>query len=77
MFKFSSEGRVGHDSYEFMGALFTHKASAFLNGVPWTYYYVLASVKTSLSTLIFFVPGVLLLFRRQMGDGRFFLFLQT
>lgn len=74
MLKFSSEGRVGHDSYEFIGTLYPHVATAWLNGVPWTFYYVLAGVKTSLSTLVFFVPGVVIVFRRKMGDGRFFIF---
>jgi len=74
MLKFSSEGRVGHDSYEYIGTLYPHKVTVWLAGVPWTFYYVLAATKSSLTTLAFFVPGVVLLFRRKMGDGRFFVF---
>lgn len=74
MLKFSSEGRVGHDGYEFAGAIYPQKATAWLAGVPWFFYYLLAAVKTSLTTLLFFVPGVIFVFRRKMGDGRFFLF---
>lgn len=74
MLKFSSENRVGHDSYEFMGTLYSHKMTDWLSGIPWTFYYVLIGVKTSLSTFVFFLIGLPLLFRRKMGDGRFLLF---
>ena len=74
MMKFSSEGRIGHDSYEYMGVLYQHTATAWLAGVPWTFYYVLAGIKTSLTTLLFFVPGLFLIVRRKMGDGRYFMF---
>jgi hypothetical protein len=74
MVKFSSEGRVGHDSYEYFGVLYPHKFTDWLGGVPWTFYYVLGAVKTSLTTLIFFVPGLVLLFWRKLGDGRTFIF---
>ncbi|HEV7698718.1 MAG TPA: glycosyltransferase family 39 protein [Pyrinomonadaceae bacterium] len=72
MAKFSSEGRVGHDSYEFMGQLYSHKMSAWLAGVPWTFYYVFIAVKSSLSTLILFLIGIPLLFKKRLGDGRFY-----
>jgi hypothetical protein len=74
MLKFSSEGRIGHDSYEFMGVLYTNKFTAWLQGVPWTFYYVFAAVKSSLTTLAFFAVGLLFVGRRKMGDGRTFLF---
>jgi hypothetical protein len=73
MLKFSSEGRIGHDSYEFMGRLYSQKLTAWLNGVPWTFYYILIAIKSSLSTLLLFLIGLPLLFRRRMGDGRFFI----
>lgn len=73
MLKFSSENRIGHDGYEFLGNIYNHKMTAWLNGIPWTFYYVFIAVKTSLSTLVLFLIGVPLLFRRQLGDGRFFL----
>jgi hypothetical protein len=74
MLKFSSENRIGHDSYDFMGALYGNKMSLWLSGVPWTFYYVFIAVKTSASTLLLFLIGLPLLFKRQLGDGRFFLF---
>ncbi|MGI9035806.1 MAG: glycosyltransferase family 39 protein [Pyrinomonadaceae bacterium] len=74
MLKFSSENRIAHDSYEFMGALYRNRLTAWLSGVPWTFYYVFILVKTSLVTLIFFLVGLPLLFRRKWGDGRYFLF---
>lgn len=73
MLKFSSEKRIGHDSYEFMGELYRNQMSAFLNGVPWTFFFVFAAVKTSLSTLVLFLAGLPLLFRRKLADGRFFI----
>jgi hypothetical protein len=74
MMKFSSENRIGHDSYEFMGSLYRNQMSAWLSGVPWTFYYVFLAVKTSLPTLAFFLIGIPLVFRKRMGDGRFLIF---
>lgn len=74
MLKFSSENRIGHDSYEFWGNLYTNKMSAWLNGVPWTFYYVFMAVKTSLPILVLFLIGLPLVVRRRLGDGRFLLF---
>ncbi len=74
MLKFSSENRIGHDGYEFMGELYTHKATAWLNGIPWTFYYIFIAIKTSLPVLALFLIGLPMMFRRQLGDGRFFIF---
>lgn len=74
MLKFSSENRIGHDGYEFMGELYTHKATAWLSGIPWTFYYVFIAVKTSLPVLILFLIGLPMMFLRRLGDGRFFIF---
>ncbi|MGI8468128.1 MAG: glycosyltransferase family 39 protein [Pyrinomonadaceae bacterium] len=74
MLKFSGENRIGHDSYEFMGALYRNQMTAWLSGVPWTFYYVFILVKTSLVTLFFFLLGLPMLFKRKLGDGRYFLF---
>ncbi|MEO6050949.1 MAG: glycosyltransferase family 39 protein [Pyrinomonadaceae bacterium] len=74
MLKFSSENRIGHDSYEFIGQLYPNKMTAWLAGVPWTFYFVFIGVKTSALTLVLFLIGLPLLFRRRLGDGRFFLF---
>lgn len=75
MLKFSSENRIGHDSYEFMGTLYPHKVTNWFAGVPWTFYYVLIAVKSSIVTLVFFLVGLPFIIRRRMGDGRFFLLL--
>lgn len=74
MLKFSSESRIGHDSYEFLGQLYTNKMSAWLNGVPWTFFYVFIAVKSSLPILILCLIGLPLMFLRRMGDGRFLIF---
>ena len=75
MLKFSSESRIGHDSYEFMGSLYPHKVTDWLAGVPWTFYYVFIAVKTSLVTLAFFLIGLPVMFKRKLGDGRFYILL--
>ncbi len=75
MLKFSSENRIGHDSYEFMGSLYRNQMSAWLTGIPWTFYYVFIAVKTSTVTLALFLIGLPLMFRRRLGDGRFFILL--
>ncbi len=77
MLKFSSEGRIGHDSYEYMGRLYTHRVTDWLAGVPWTFYYVFIAVKTSIITLAFFLVGLPVMFKRRLGDGRFFILLWT
>jgi len=74
MLTFSSENRIGHDSYEFMGMLYPNKPSLWLHGMSWTFYYIFIAVKTSLSTLVLFLIGIPLVIRRRMGDGRFLLF---
>jgi len=74
MLKFSSENRIGHDSYEYLGALYPNKMTAWLAGVPWTFYYVFIAVKTTLPVLLFFLVGLPLVVKRRFGDGRFFLF---
>lgn len=74
MLKFSSESRIGHDSYEFAGTLYTNKLTAWLAGVPWTFYYVFVAVKTSLPIFVLFLIGLPFMFKRKLGDGRFLLF---
>jgi hypothetical protein len=73
MLKFSSENRIGHAGYEFMGQVYSHKVTAWLSGIPWTFYYVFIAVKTSLSTLVLLLIGLPLMFKRKLGDGRFFI----
>lgn len=74
MLKFSGEKRIGHDSYEFMGEFYRNQMTAWLAGVPWTFYYVFILVKTPLLTLVFFLVGLPAIFRRKFGDGRYFIF---
>ena len=74
MLKFSSENRVGHDGYEYMGQIYPHKMTLWLAGIPWTFYYVFIAVKTSISTLALCLFGLPMMFRRKLGDGRFLLF---
>src|SRR3954454_8152128 len=74
MLKFSGENRIGHDSYEYMGYLYPNKMSLWVNGVPPSFYWVFAAVKTSLPTLVLCSAGIPLYFSRRLGDGRFFIF---
>jgi predicted membrane-bound dolichyl-phosphate-mannose-protein mannosyltransferase len=64
---------MGHDSYEFMGRLYPHRVVDWLRGEPWYFYFVLLGVKLPVAALIAFAGGVVLLFRRVTGDGRYFL----
>jgi hypothetical protein len=75
MLTFSSQNRVGHDGYEFMGEIYPHKATDWLGGIPWTFYYVFIAVKTSLPVLVLFMIGLPIMFLKRMGDGRFFVFI--
>jgi len=74
MLLFSGEKRIVHDAYEFAGTLYRNQISLWLAGVPWTFYYVFVLVKTPLLTLLCFFLGIPHLFRRKLGDGRFFIF---
>ncbi|HET6892926.1 MAG TPA: glycosyltransferase family 39 protein [Pyrinomonadaceae bacterium] len=69
---FAGQKRVGHDGYEFMGALYSHRMTDWLNGIPWYFYFVFLAVKLPLLTFAGFVVGLPLLFRRKLGDGRYF-----
>lgn len=74
MANFSGGNVVGHDSYEFMGRLYTHKFTDWLYGTPWYFYIVLLATKLPLLSFLSFVLGVPLLLRRKLGDGRYFLY---
>ncbi|MFN2455148.1 MAG: ArnT family glycosyltransferase [Pyrinomonadaceae bacterium] len=69
---FAGEKRVGHDSYEFIGTLYNHRMTEWLNGVPVYFYFVFMGVKLSVPVLAAFPVGLALLFRKRLGDGRFF-----
>lgn len=73
MLAFAGGKRMGHDSYEFMGALYRHSMVLWLKGVPWYFYFVYLVVKLPLLALVCFAIGFPLLFRRKLGDGRYFL----
>ena len=75
MLTFGTENRIGHDSYEFLGTLYQNRMTAWLNGVPWFFYYIFILLKTPVITLLFFLIGVPLMFRKRMGDGRYFILL--
>lgn len=70
---FAGQKRIGHDGYEFMGALYSHRATDWLRGIPWYFYLVFVGVKLPILTVISFLVGLPLLFRRKIGDGRYFL----
>jgi hypothetical protein len=73
MLLFAGEKRIGHDAYEFAGELYRQKLSLWLAGVPPSFYYVFIAVKTPFATLIFFIIGLPLMFKKRLGDGRFFM----
>ena len=70
---FAGTKRIGHDGYEFMGQLYSHRWSDWLNGTPWYFYLAFTWVKLPLLTLAGLFVGMPLLFRRKLGDGRYFI----
>jgi hypothetical protein len=70
---FAGEQRIGHDSYEFMGTLYPNQMTLWLKGSPWYFYFVFMGVKISLPVVLAFLVGLPLLFRKRLGDGRFFI----
>jgi hypothetical protein len=70
---FAGEKRIGHDAYEFMGTLYRNQMTLWLKGSPWYFYYVFMAVKIPVPVIVSFLIGLPLLFRRKLGDGRFFL----
>ena len=70
---FAGGKRVSHDGYEFMGHLYTQRFADWLHGIPVYFYFVYTAVKLPVLTVIGFVVGLPLLFRRKLGDGRYFI----
>ena len=70
---FAGEKRIGHDSYEFLGQLYGNQMTLWLRGSPWYFYYVFMGVKLPVMVIVGCVAGLPLLFRRRLGDGRYFL----
>ncbi len=73
MANFAGYKRVGHDGYEFMGHFYSHKMMLWLSGVPWYFYFAFIAVKVPLATILGMLVGFPLLFRKRIGDGRFFM----
>jgi len=74
---FLSENRVGYkveSSYEYMGHIYRNKLTLWLFGIPWHFFYVFILVKLPLTTLGGLIGGLILMFRRYLGDGRYFIF---
>ena len=70
---FAGGKRIVHDGYEFMNQLYTQRFADWLNGIPAYFYVVFTVVKLPVLTVVGFVIGLPLLFRRKLGDGRYFL----
>jgi predicted membrane-bound dolichyl-phosphate-mannose-protein mannosyltransferase len=75
MANFTTSRSIGHDSYEFMGRLYPHKFTDWLQGTPWSFYFVQLATKLPLLSLAAFVIGIPLLLRKKIGDGRYFLYM--
>jgi len=70
---FAGGKRVSHDGYEFMGQLYPQRFDDWLHGIPVYFYLVFTAVKLPLLTVLAFVAGLPRLFRRKLGDGRYFI----
>lgn len=70
---FAGQKRIGHDGYEFLGSLYSHRMTDWLAGTPWYLYLVFLAVKLPVLMVAAFVAGLPLLFRRKLGDGRYFI----
>ena len=70
---FAGGKRVSHDGYEFMNRLYTQRWDDWLRGIPVYFYLVFTAVKLPLLTVLGFLVGLPLLFRRKLGDGRYFI----
>ena len=75
MGQFAGQKLIGHDGYEFMGKLYSHRLTDWLNGIPWYFYHVFMLVKLPVLTVVGFLVGLPLIFRRKIGDGRYFILL--
>jgi len=69
---FAGGKRVSHDGYEFMDQLYPQRFDDWLRGIPFYFYFVFTAVKLPLLTVLGFLTGLPLLFRRKLGDGRYF-----
>src|SRR5215216_3935358 len=70
---FAGGKRISHDGYEFMNKLYPQRIEDWLHGIPVYFYFVFTAVKLPLLTVLAFLSGLPLLFRRKLGDGRYFI----
>ena len=70
---FAGGKRISHDGYEFMSRLYPQRIDDWLRGIPVYFYFVFTAVKLPLLTVLGFLVGLPLLFRRKLGDGRYFI----
>ena len=70
---FAGGKRVVHDGYEFMNQLYPQRMTDWLSGIPVYFYAVFTAVKLPILTVVGFLAGLPLLFRRKLGDGRYFI----
>ena len=70
---FAGGKRISHDGYEFMNQLYPQRLDDWLRGIPVYFYFVFTAVKLPVLTVLGFVAGLPLLFRRKLGDGRYFI----
>jgi Dolichyl-phosphate-mannose-protein mannosyltransferase len=70
---FAGGKRIVHDGYEFMNRLYTQRFDDWLDGIPVYFYLLFTAVKLPLLTVLGFLVGLPLLFRRKLGDGRYFI----
>ena len=70
---FAGSKRIGHDGYEFMGKLYPQRLDDWLRGIPVYFYLVYTWVKLPLLSVVGFLIGLPFLFRRKLGDGRYFI----
>lgn len=75
MRSFAGEKKIAHYSYEFMGQLYGNQGTLWLKGIPWYFYFVFSAVKIPLTTIVAAIIGIPFLFRKRMGDGRYFIFI--
>ena len=69
---FAGGKRISHDGYEFMNKLYPQRIDDWLRGIPVYFYFLFTAVKLPLLTVLGFLTGLPLLFRRKLGDGRYF-----
>ena len=70
---FAGGKRVSHDGYEFMNHLYPQRFDDWLHGIPFYFYLVFTAVKLPLLSVLGFLVGLPRLFRRKLGDGRYFI----